>query len=93
MIGIAGMGVSFADALKRIAVALERFIAYRNRLGFPNQRICDSSWMLEWRPAWMTRPYSNDLRERVVAAVASGQSCRVVAERFDIAVSSVVKWS
>ncbi len=41
----------------------------------------------------MTRPYSNDLRERVVAAVAAGQSCRIVAERFDIAVSSVVKWS
>ena len=41
----------------------------------------------------MVRPYSNDLRERVVAAVAAGQSCRVTAERFDIAVSSVVKWS
>lgn len=41
----------------------------------------------------MTRPYSNDLRERVVAAVAAGQSCRIVADRFDIAVSSVVKWS
>lgn len=41
----------------------------------------------------MTRPYSNDLRERVVAAVTAGQSCRVVADRFDIAVSSVVKWS
>lgn len=41
----------------------------------------------------MTRPYSNDLRERVVAAVAAGQSCRTVADRFDIAVSSVAKWS
>jgi transposase len=41
----------------------------------------------------MVRPYSNDLRERVVAAVTTGQSCRVVADRFDIAVSSVVKWS
>ena len=41
----------------------------------------------------MVRPYSNDLRERVVAAVAAGQSCRVAADRFDIAVSSVVKWS
>lgn len=40
----------------------------------------------------MTRPYSNDLRERVVAAVASGESSRSVAERFEIAVSSVVKW-
>ena len=41
----------------------------------------------------MPRPYSNDLRERVVAAVESGQTCREVATRFGIAVSSVVKWS
>lgn len=40
----------------------------------------------------MTRPYSNDLRERVVSAVHSGESCRSVALRFDVAVSSVVKW-
>src|SRR4029079_14924654 len=49
--------------------------------------------MLEWRPAYLTPPYSNDLRERVIAAVVDGQSCRVVAERFDIAVSSVGKWA
>ena len=41
----------------------------------------------------MTRPLSNDLRGRVVAAVAAGESCRSVAERFGVAVSSVVKWS
>lgn len=41
----------------------------------------------------MTRPYSNDLRERVVCAVAAGESCRAVAARFGVAVSSVVKWS
>ncbi len=41
----------------------------------------------------MVRPYSNDLRERVVLAVSSGESCRSVAARFGIAVSSVVKWS
>ena len=40
----------------------------------------------------MTRPYSNDLRERVVEAVKAGESCRVVADRFGVAVSSVVKW-
>ncbi len=40
----------------------------------------------------MTRPYSNDLRERVVSAVQAGESCRAVASRFDVAVSSVVKW-
>ena len=41
----------------------------------------------------MTRPLSNDLRERVVAAVEAGESCRSVAARFGVAVSSVVKWS
>ena len=41
----------------------------------------------------MTRPLSNDLRERVVAAVQGGESCRSVAARFGVAVSSVVKWS
>lgn len=40
----------------------------------------------------MARPYSLDLRERVVAAVVSGQSCRFVAARFGVSVSSVVKW-
>ena len=41
----------------------------------------------------MTRPLSNDLRERVVAATLAGESCRAVAERFGVGVSSVVKWS
>ena len=41
----------------------------------------------------MTRPLSNDLRERVVAAVLAGASCRKAAARFDVAVSSVVKLS
>ncbi|KQV20509.1 transposase [Rhizobium sp. Root1203] len=41
----------------------------------------------------MTAPISNDLRERVVAAVLSGESVRSVAVRFEIAASSVVKWS
>jgi putative transposase len=39
----------------------------------------------------MTRPLSNDLRERVVAAVLGGASSREAAARFDVAVSSVVK--
>jgi putative transposase len=41
----------------------------------------------------MTRPLSNDLRERVIAAIRSGESCRAAALRFGVAVSSVVKWS
>lgn len=41
----------------------------------------------------MPRPYSNDLRERVVDAVGAGEACRSVAGRFGVSVSSVVKWS
>jgi len=42
----------------------------------------------------MGRPYSLDLRERVVRAVeVEGLSCREAATRFDIAASTVVNWS
>ncbi len=41
----------------------------------------------------MARAYSLDLRERVVAAVEAGQSCRSVAKTFVVSVASVVKWS
>jgi transposase len=41
----------------------------------------------------MTAPLSIDLRERVVRAIAAGESCRSVAARFGISVSSAVKWS
>ena len=41
----------------------------------------------------MTKPYSMDLRERVVAAVVSeGMTRHQAAARFGIAVSSAVKW-
>lgn len=40
----------------------------------------------------MTAPLSNDLRERVVGALEAGESCRSVASRFGVAVSSAVKW-
>jgi transposase len=41
----------------------------------------------------MVRPLSEDIRERVVAAVVEGASTRAVAARFGVAVSSVVKWT
>jgi transposase len=40
----------------------------------------------------MAKPYSLDLRERVAAAAAKGESYRLIAERFDIAPSTVAKW-
>ena len=41
----------------------------------------------------MAKPYSMDLRERVVAAVESGgMSRKRAAAHFDVAISTVVKW-
>src|ERR1700739_872511 len=62
-------------------------------MGFTMGGECDSRFGLEWRPARMARAYSLDLRERVVAAVAGGQPCRAVADRFGVSVASVVKWA
>ena len=41
----------------------------------------------------MARPYSQDLRERVVGSVAGGRTCRATALLFGVSVASVVKWS
>jgi transposase len=40
----------------------------------------------------MARPYSQDLRERVVAWVSGGRSCRATAAIFGVSVACVVKW-
>ncbi len=39
----------------------------------------------------MTKPLSSDLRERLVAAVEDGMSCREAAEQYGVAPSSAVK--
>jgi transposase len=41
----------------------------------------------------MAKPYSQDLRDRVVSSVASGRTCRATAALFGVSVASVVKWS
>jgi transposase len=40
----------------------------------------------------MPRPYSDDLRERVIEAVEAGASRREAAESFNLCPSSAVKW-
>jgi transposase len=40
----------------------------------------------------MTRPLSNDIRERLVSAVDSGLSRRSAARRFGVAASTAIKW-
>ena len=41
----------------------------------------------------MPRPYSQDLRDRVVASVAGGRSRRASAKMFSVSVATVVRWS
>ena len=40
----------------------------------------------------MARPYSMDLRERVVAAIAGGLSRRQAAARFGVSYSAAIEW-
>ena len=40
----------------------------------------------------MAKPYSQELRERVVAAVASGMSASAAARQFEIGVSTAIRW-
>ncbi len=48
---------------------------------------------LEWRPAWMGRPYSQNLQERVVTAVLNGgMSWRKAASHFAGGISAVINW-
>ena len=41
----------------------------------------------------MAKPYSDDLRSRVAAAITARDTCRAISNRFEIAPSTVVKWS
>lgn len=41
----------------------------------------------------MSKPYSLDLRKRVVAAVGGGLSRRQAAMLFDVGVSTVIRWA
>ena len=40
----------------------------------------------------MPKPYSDDLRLRVVAAVSDGASRHEAADRFDVSASSAIRW-
>jgi len=41
----------------------------------------------------MPRPYSQDLRDRVVASVTGGRSRRATAKMFSVSIATVVRWS
>src|SRR3954469_4920718 len=40
----------------------------------------------------MARPYSQDVRDRVIEATGNGTSARQAAVRFDVSVSTAIKW-
>ena len=40
----------------------------------------------------MARTLSQDLRDRVIAAIAGGLSCRAAADRFGVSASSAIRW-
>jgi transposase len=61
-------------------------------LGFPNQPVSDSPCWLGRRPAWMGKPYSVDLRKRVVAAIEGGMSRNQAAKQFGVAISTAIGW-
>src|ERR1700758_2667993 len=59
----------------------------------PIREILDSTCWLGWRAASVGRTYSQDLRERVVAAVEEGRlSRRKAATQFAVGISTVINW-
>jgi transposase len=60
-------------------------------LGFLFRLVCDSLSLLIRRGIVMGRAYSQDLRERVMAAVESGPGAYAAASIFQVSVSYVYK--
>ena len=78
---------------ERADKALERVRHRQNQKGDSqgSQKVIQAmSWVKGGQP-WMTRPYSEDLRERVVRVVESGTSRNAAAKQFDVSISFVVK--
>ena len=55
-------------------------------------QVSDSKSLLAGRPAWMTNPYSEDLRERALARADAGETVRSIAEAIQISPSYISKW-
>jgi putative transposase len=56
----------------------------------PKGVIQASCW--DWGPAWMTRPYSADLRERALMRSDAGDTDRAIAQALSISPSCLSKW-
>ena len=73
--------------------ALERVRHRQNQKGDSqgSQKVIQAMRWVKGGQPWMTRPYSEDLRERVVRVVESGTSRNAAAKQFDVSISFVVK--
>lgn len=69
------------------------FLSERIDLGFTTNANSDSCLVLVEGASPQDKPLSNDLRARLIDAVASGMSRRAAAERFGMAASTAVKWA
>src|SRR5665811_1879449 len=69
--------------------ALERFPGRLNRGVFSCRREYDSSFVLGGGQHGMPKPYSEDLRARVVAAIEAGATRPEVADQYSVSLSSV----
>ena len=71
--------------------ALERAPFWRNRDSQIGRVVIQAEWWVA-RPALMTRPYSEDLRERALARADAGETVRDIAVALHISPSCVSKW-
>jgi transposase len=54
--------------------------------------MCDSRFLLEAEASRNGEAYSNNLWERVVAAITGGRTCRETAALFGVSVASAARW-
>jgi transposase len=73
--------------LEHLSLGLNRW----DSQGFVNERVWRHDSIL--RGQSMPRPYSNDLRARVIEAIEAGASRREVADRYELSPSVVVIWA
>jgi len=70
---------------------LEHAVFFENRDSRIRRKVIqDLCW--RGRPAWMTRPYSEDLRQRALARFDAGETIRSIGEALRISPSCVSKW-
>jgi hypothetical protein len=84
-----------ADETEKMFAALERFPPDLTRWDSQEAKLRMGESLCIDSPSRglaMPKAYSGDLRERVIEAVEIGASRREAAERFEVSVSSAVKW-